>query len=240
MKGHFSPIALSGRPSGLVDMATSQPFSSVPSSARRSNGNITSLDTMACTSQAPTVTRRQRSLLRIYRPAKNSLYDTLQQYAGTSLFVRPISWTDLHSKLLGATWDELPPCDTPQPSTAPGTPPSPGHLNPSNTIINLSNSLTRILLPDPLHLALCSEAVNKVLNILWPTAFNKPQYLPELHLYFGGRVYHDAFRSQLIWNYPSEEAKSSHSSFKSVSTQPAESLNISNNFHLAPAPLTYP
>lgn len=78
MKAHFSLIALPGRPSGLVDMATSQPFSSVPSSARRSNGNITSLHTTACTSQAPTVTPGKRSLQRIYRPAKNSLYDILQ------------------------------------------------------------------------------------------------------------------------------------------------------------------
>ncbi|RYC80229.1 hypothetical protein BFJ63_vAg16888 [Fusarium oxysporum f. sp. narcissi] len=223
MKAHFSPIALS-----------------VPSSARRSNGNITSLHTTACTSQAPTVTPEKRSLQRIYRPAKNSLYDILQQYAGTSLFVRPISWTDLHSKLLGTTWDELPPCDTPQPSAAPGTPPSPGHLNPSTTIINLSKSLTRILLPDPLHPILCSQAVKKVLNTLWPTAFNSPQYLPELHLYFGGRVYRDAVRSQLMWNYPSEKAKSSHSSFKSVSTQPAESFNISTQSSPSYSPANLP
>ncbi|KAH7463337.1 hypothetical protein FOMA001_g18233 [Fusarium oxysporum f. sp. matthiolae] len=64
-------------------------------------------------------------------------------------------------------------------------------------------------------------------STLWPTPFNKPQYLPELHLYFGGRVYRDAVRAQLMWNYPSEEAKSSYSSFKSVSTRPAESFNIS-------------
>ncbi|KAG7410128.1 hypothetical protein Forpi1262_v017785 [Fusarium oxysporum f. sp. raphani] len=204
MKAHFSPIALS-----------------VPSSARRSNGNITSLHTTACTSQAPTVTPEKRSLQRIYRPAKNSLYDILH-------------------KLLGTTWDELPPCDTPQPSAAPGTPPSPGHLNPSTTIINLSKSLTRILLPDPLHPILCSQAVKKVLNTLWPTAFNSPQYLPELHLYFGGRVYRDAVRSQLMWNYPSEKAKSSHSSFKSVSTQPAESFNISTQSSPSYSPANSP
>ncbi|KAG6978460.1 hypothetical protein FocnCong_v011593 [Fusarium oxysporum f. sp. conglutinans] len=221
MKAHFSPIALPGRPSGLVDMATSQPFGSVPSSARRSNGNITSLHTTACTSQAPTVTPGKRSLQRIYRPAKNSLYDILH-------------------KLLGTTWDELPPCDTPQPSAAPGTPPSPGHLNPSTTIINLSKWLTRILLPDPLHPILCSQAVKKVLNTLWPTTFNSPQYLPELHLYFGGRVYRDAVRSQLMWNYPSEKAKSSHSSFKSVSTQPAESFNISTQSSPSYSPANLP
>ncbi|KAI3573337.1 hypothetical protein IWW34DRAFT_823975 [Fusarium oxysporum f. sp. albedinis] len=64
-------------------------------------------------------------------------------------------------------------------------------------------------------------------STLWSTPFNKPQYLPELHLYFGGRVYRDAVRAQLMWNYPSEEAKSSYPSFKSVSTRPAEFFNIS-------------
>ncbi|KLP13716.1 uncharacterized protein LW94_7966 [Fusarium fujikuroi] len=210
-------------------MATSQSSSSPSSTSpsRNGNGNGVSLDTTPCTSEAPIVAPRKRRPQRIYRPAENSLYDIFQQHAGTSLFVRPICWTDLHAQLLGARWEELPPCDTPQPSAAPGTPPSRGHLSPSNTIISLSNALTQILLPDPLHPILSSNAVKSVLNTLWPTPFNKPQYLPELHLYFGGRVYRDAVRAQLMWNYPSEEAKSSYSSFKSVSTRPAESFNIS-------------
>ncbi|SCV61191.1 uncharacterized protein FFFS_15760 [Fusarium fujikuroi] len=179
------------------------------------------------TSEAPVVAPRKRHPQRIYRPAENSLYDIFQQDAGTSLFVIPICWTDLHAQLLGARWEELPPCDTPQPSGAPGTPPSRGHLSPSNTIISLSNALTQILLPEPLHSILSSNAVKSVLNTLWPTPFNKPQYLPELHLYFGGFVYHDAVHAQLMWNYPSEDAKSSKSSFESLSTETAESSNIS-------------
>ncbi|KAH7228565.1 uncharacterized protein BKA55DRAFT_667890 [Fusarium redolens] len=202
--------------------------SSTSSTSPSRNGNGASLDTTPCTSQAPVVTQRKRRPQRIYQPAKNSLYDIFQQNASTPLFVPPICWTDLHAQLLGAKWEELPSCDTPQPSAAPGTPPTRGHLSPSNTIINLSNALTQILLPDPLSPILSSDAVKSVLNTLWPTPFNKPQHLPELHLYFGGRVYRDAVRVQLMWNYPSEEAKSSSSSFKSVSTRPAESFNISS------------
>ncbi|EMT67186.1 hypothetical protein FOC4_g10000028 [Fusarium odoratissimum] len=138
------------------------------------NGNGASLDITPCTPQAPIVAQQKRRPQRIYRPAKNSLYDIFQQHAGTSLFVRPICWTDLHALLLGAKWEELPPCDTPQPLAAQGTPPSQGHLSPSNTIISLSNALTQILLPDPLHPILSSNAVKSVLNTLWPTPFNKP------------------------------------------------------------------
>ncbi|KAJ4173075.1 hypothetical protein NW754_012082 [Fusarium falciforme] len=209
----------------LVDMATSG--SSTSSSFLSRNGS--SPDSTPCTSQAPVAaaTPRKRRPHRIYRPAKNSLYDILHQHSGTSLFVRPICWTDQHARLLGARWEELPPCDTPQPVVSPGTPPSRGHLSPSNTIITLSNALTQILLPDSMHPILSSNAVKTVLMTLWPEAFSKPHYLPELHLCFGGRVYRDAVRAQMMWNFPSEEYKSSYSSFKSVSTRPAESFNIS-------------
>ncbi|KAF4456105.1 hypothetical protein F53441_1720 [Fusarium austroafricanum] len=225
-------------------MATSQSSSS--SSTARSlnddgNGNVASLDTTPCTSQAPVVTPRKRRPHRIYRPAKNSLYDIFQQHAGVSLFVRPICWTDLHAQLLGVKWAELPSCDTPQPTASPGTPPSRGHLSPSNTIITLSNALTQILLPDPMHPILSSNAVKTVLMTLWPTAFSKPHYLPELHLYFGGRVYRDAVRAQLMWNFPAaDEAKSSQLSFKTVSTRPADSFNVSTQSSPNQSPANLP
>ncbi|KAK7413628.1 hypothetical protein QQX98_007491 [Neonectria punicea] len=182
-------------------------------------------DSTPTTTQAPVASPKQRPRHRIHRPAKDSLYDLFYQHAGTSLFVRPICWTDLHAQLLGARWEELPPCDTPKPVALPGSPPSKGHLRPSHTIMTLSDSLTQILLPDAMHPILCSNAVKTVLMTLWPQPFNKPQYLPELHLYFGGRVYRDAVRAQIMWNFPSDESKSSYSSFRSVSTRPADSFN---------------
>ncbi|EKJ74941.1 hypothetical protein FPSE_04883 [Fusarium pseudograminearum CS3096] len=207
-------------------MATLQHSASMTPS-RNSNKGLASPDTTPCTSQAPVVTPRKRRPQRIYRPDKNSLYDIFQQHSGETLFVRPICWTDQHAHLLGARWEEQPPCDTPQPAAAPGTPPSRGHLSPSNTIMTLSNALTQILLPDSMHPIIASNAVKTVLTTMWPNAFGKTHFLPELHLYFGGRVYRDSVRAQILWNYPTDEAKSSYSSFKSVSTRPAESFNIS-------------
>ncbi|CAJ0552770.1 Ff.00g008480.m01.CDS01 [Fusarium sp. VM40] len=221
-------------------MATSHPSSTITTPARNGNGTVASPDTTPCTSQAPVITPRKRRPHRIYQPTKNSLYDIFQQHSGISLFVRPICWTDLHAQLLGARWDELPPCDTPHPTASPGTPPSRGHLSPSNTIITLSNALTQILLPDAMHPILASNAVKTVLMTLWPTAFSKPQYLPELHLYFGGRVYRDAVRAQLMWNFPAEEPKSSYSSFKTISTRPAESFNVSTQSSPTQCPANLP
>ncbi|SPJ80251.1 uncharacterized protein FTOL_08643 [Fusarium torulosum] len=191
------------------------------------NGTAFSPDTTRCTLQAPVITPRRRRPWRIYQPEKNSLYDIFQQHSGTSLFVRPKYWTDLHAQLLGARWDELPRCDTPRPAPLPGAQPSRGHTNPSNTIITLSKALTQILLPNARPSILTSNAVRTVLMTLWPTAFSKPQYLPELHLYFGGRVYRDAVRAQLMWNFPAEEPKSPYSSFN-ASTQSSPTQSPAN------------
>ncbi|KAF4975145.1 hypothetical protein FZEAL_8022 [Fusarium zealandicum] len=217
-------------------MATSR--SSTSSSGLSRIGS--SPDSTPCTTQVPVATPRKRRPRRMYRPSKNSLYDIFQQHVGASLFVRPICWTDLHAQLLGARWEELAPCDTPQPVASPGTPPSRGHMSPSNTIISLSNSLTQILLPDPMHPILSSNAVNTVLGTLWPEVFSKANYLPELYLCFGGRIYRDAVRAQIMWNYPSEELKSSYSSFKSVSTRPAESFNVSTQSSPTQGPANLP
>ncbi|KAK5997768.1 hypothetical protein PT974_00127 [Cladobotryum mycophilum] len=160
----------------------------------------------------------------VRRPAKGSLFGLLGQNAGTSLFVRPICWTDLHAKLLGARFEELPPCDTPLPCNVPGSPPTQGHLQPSPTITILSDALSEILQPSAVHPILSSNAVKTTLMTLWPTAFSKPQLLPELHIFFGGKVYHDAVRVQAMWNFTSEGSRaSSQSSFKTVSTRPTDS-----------------
>ncbi|KAH8669262.1 hypothetical protein BGZ61DRAFT_364379 [Ilyonectria robusta] len=174
------------------------------------------------TSQAPVVAPKQQHRRRIYRPAKDSLYDLFHEHAGTSLFVRPISWTDLHAQLLGTRWEKLPPCDSPKPATMPKQSPSKGHLLPSHTIMTLSNSLTQIFSTHAKQPILCSDAVKTVLMTLWPQPFSESHSLPKLHLYFGGRIYRDAVGAQIMWNFPSDESKSS---FCSVSTQPADSCN---------------
>ncbi|KAM5527767.1 hypothetical protein FOXYSP1_19640 [Fusarium oxysporum f. sp. phaseoli] len=160
-------------------MATSHSSATSTTPSRNGNGRVTSPDTTSCTSQAPVVIPPKRRPHRIYQPAKNSLYDIFQQHSGTALFVRPICWTDLHAQLLGVKWEELPPCDTPQLQY-----PQPRHLREGISI----------LLPDPMHPILSSNAVKTTLMTLWPEAFGEPHYLPEFHLYFGGLVYHQSQR----------------------------------------------
>lgn len=171
--------------------------------------------------------RRRRRNTRISRPSKGSLYDILHEHAGTSLFVRPVCWIDLHAQLLGARFHELPPCDTPQPTNVAGSPPSRGHMRPSQSITTLCDALTEILLPTALHPVLSSNAIKTILSTLWPAPFDRPQLLPELHLFFGDRVYRDAVRTQVMWNYPLDGCRSPLSSFTSISTRPADSYGLS-------------
>ncbi|KOS21840.1 hypothetical protein ESCO_001828 [Escovopsis weberi] len=147
----------------------------------------------------------------------------LRQHSGTSLFVRPICWTDLHTKLLGAKFEELPPCDSPSPSSQPGSGPSQGHMQPSPAITILSSALSEILQPSAVQSILSSNSVKVTLMTLWPGAFSKPQYLPELNLFWGGKVYHDAVRVQAMWNYPTTlSTASSQTSFETVATHPLD------------------
>ena len=144
----------------------------------------------------------------------------MNQHAGASLFVRPLFWTDQHCELLGVHFRELPACDTPVPTDVAGTPPSRGHMRPSQAITTLSDALTEILVPSsPLH-TLSSNGVKTVLETLWPHAFPKARYLPDLHLYFGGRVYRDVVRAQVMWNFPDNRELS----FLSVTTRAADSF----------------
>lgn len=168
-------------------------------------------------SRQPPAAKRQRKP--ILRPVEGSLYDVMHEHAGTSLFLRPICWTDLHTELLGAQFEQLPPCDTPVPSSIPGSPPSKGHMRPSPTITSLSNALTEILAPNQLHSILSSTAVRSVLSTLWPDTFCKPRLMPEWDLHFGDRVYRDAVRAPVMWNFPTEAARSSSMSFRTISTQ---------------------
>ncbi|KAL7926448.1 hypothetical protein ACQKWADRAFT_280307 [Trichoderma austrokoningii] len=169
----------------------------------------------------------RRVVARRRRPQKGSLRDILRQNPGTSLFVRPIGWTDLHVSLLGVRFCELPACDTPRPCNQPGSPPTQGHMRPSPTITKLSDALTEVLLLSSGVPKSTSTAVKTVLMTLWPTAFAKWQLFPDLNIYFGDKVYHDAVRVQALWNFPSHP--SALSSQSSVATIPARPVSSSSS-----------
>lgn len=175
----------------------------------------------------PSATPRKKRIRPIHQAARNSIYDLMYQQAGTSLFVRPLFWTDQHCHLLGVRFQELPPCDTPVPEEAAGTPPSRGHMRPSRAITTLSDALTEILLSSSQSHTLTSSAVRLVLGTLWPDAFSRVRLSSALCMFFGGRVYRDVVRVEVMWNF-SSHVMESYESFHSVSTRPAESFGLTS------------
>lgn len=153
---------------------------------------------------------------------RGSLIDIMKCNSGASLFVRPICWSEIHAKALSVKFTELPPCTEPLPLNEPGTPPSKGHLRPSPTISELSTALSELLSPSSGHPVMVTSAIRTVLGTLWPDAFRKPKLLPEMHLFYGDKVYRDAVRAQLLWNYPDTIA-TSQCSFVTASTNVASS-----------------
>ena len=178
------------------------------------------------TTQATTrLTRKRRRTIR--RPQVNSIYDLMHENAGSSLFIRPSCWTAEHSKLLGAKFTELPPCDAPQPKDYPGSTPSLGELRRNATIHSLNTDLNDILEAEHKHYMYGLSAVRNVLRTLWPATFPVATFLPELNLCFGDRIYRDSVRTQLMWDYLPDIGSptlSDESSFRSLTTQPAESF----------------
>ncbi|KGQ03103.1 Aurora kinase A [Beauveria bassiana D1-5] len=158
------------------------------------------------------------------RVAPGSVLDIMRCNSGTALFVRPLCWTDLHAELLKIQFNELPICDTPMPVNEPGSPPPKGHMQPSQSILKLSETLSDILSYKIAHPTAVSDAVCTIMAKLWPESFCQYHVVPDLHLFFGDKVYHEAVRAQIMWTYPSGSCPPSQTRpISSQSTQDATS-----------------
>lgn len=158
------------------------------------------------------------------RVANGSVHDLIRRNSDVSLFVRPLCWTDRHAEILDIRFNELPPCDTPVPVNEPGSPPSKGHMQPSWTIKTLSGTLTDILSQKIAHPVVVSNAMRTIMATLWPDFFRSSLIAPELHLYFGDKIYPEVVRAQIMWTYPCRSYAPSLNS--SQSTQMTESQTL--------------
>lgn len=103
-------------------------------------------------------------------------------------------------------------------------------MQPSQTIKTLSDTLTDILSHKIAHPVVLSNAMRTIMSTLWPNSFRRSLLVPELHLYFGDRVYREVVRTQIMWNYPGNSCLGSQSSFNtSQSTQLPDSQSLSQS-----------
>ncbi|OAA41280.1 hypothetical protein NOR_05358 [Metarhizium rileyi] len=195
------------------------------------------LDDMDMPSTTPGPTEPS-TMSRMTRPGRNSLYDIVRRNPNIKLFVRPILWTDLHSKLLGAQFHELPPCNFPLPQNIPGSPPSKGHLHPSRAIRTLSSALTHIVESTGEDAFESANAITTVLSTLWPAAFCQPRILSPMPFFIGDRAYYDPVCTDVTWHYPDKNVPSletsPESSCMSITTQPADSYDLFSSSASAP------
>jgi len=138
---------------------------------------------------------------RIIRPEVDSLYDRMHQHAGNALFVLPICWTDLHSKVLGVRFTEADRIDTPVPQFRPQD--APILREPTKVGRNLTNELDTLVSNQKQRASvrlLCKiRAMKFVMATLFPSHLSRPKSNADLDLYFGQRVFKKAVRVHCLW-----------------------------------------
>lgn len=146
----------------------------------------------------------------------------MHEHAGTSLYVVPICWTDLHSRLLGVRFTERPVIDKPVPDIVAGK-----SLKPSKVAQTLTSELQTLVREDPAPMRAFwkNRAIKHVMSTLFPTTLSRTKTGAELNLFFGTRICRKVVRVPCVWKSPS----SAGVSFDSCSTIPATSFCEENN-----------
>ncbi|KAM0330833.1 hypothetical protein ACHAQA_003788 [Verticillium albo-atrum] len=163
------------------------------------------------------VVKRRFTPRRIYRPAANSLYDLMWDEAGATLFMKPIFWTDLHSRLLDIRFVELPSCQNL---------PMQDYYEASPRAESLCRQLTQLQHPE-LNGPYETDHICEAIQTLYPSSrltSAPPRGMIDLNMYFSGLLYPSACRVQLMWECPPPVQDALCESFQTISTRPAESL----------------
>jgi len=177
----------------------------------------------------------QRRHTRITRPEVGSLYDIMHDNSGISLYVVPICWTDLHSKLLGAQFQELPAVTKPVPDYVPGR-----WLEPSKMARTITTELHVLCKRDvlPARFICKNKAIKHIMSTFFPSTLSHPKTGADLDIYFGSRRFKKAIRVAVFWKTPNNV----DTSFDSAPTLPATSfaeLAAINGDALNPPMLAY-
>ncbi|KAG7132658.1 hypothetical protein HYQ45_009022 [Verticillium longisporum] len=168
------------------------------------------------------VSKRRFTPRRIYRPEANSLYDLMWDEAGSTLFMKPIFWTDMHSRLLDIRYVELPRCQNIKATQ--------DFYQASPRAESLCRQLTQLQHPE-LNGPYETDHIFEAIETLYPSTrltAAPPRGMIDLNMYFSGLLYPSACRVQLMWECgPAQDALCE--SFQTISTRPAESLPGSLN-----------
>ncbi|KAI0975018.1 hypothetical protein F4678DRAFT_470299 [Xylaria arbuscula] len=186
--------------------------------------------------------RRRRRRHMLISPQPGSLYDIMHDHAGLQLHVRPLGWTDLHAKLLGCRFVQLPPHDTPTPpsslsSSSPSFSSSPS-LSPPQTppaVSSIGKTLDLLMSPDKAEPPK-TRALRHLLAEFYPKTLLYPLEQMSMVLRVGSRCYAQAVRCQLLFSpiYPNNNL----ASFDSTTTTWASASNTASTI-IEPSMMAY-
>jgi hypothetical protein len=149
-------------------------------------------------------------------PQPGSIYDIMRQHASTSLYVMPMCWTDLHTKLLDVTFVHRAPIVYPVPGPVPDA-----DRKITMMATGIGAQLSALLDRECSRLTYKQTAIKELLSAFFPETLARPTTSPEISLYFGARAYPKAVRCPVLWN--DEADVDINSSFMSTTTVAADS-----------------
>ncbi|KAI0415503.1 hypothetical protein F5X98DRAFT_212972 [Xylaria grammica] len=209
----------------LVDDTTSTDTAMKPSSAPLARNE-------SCTPPINTKPTRRRLRPPVpipICPQPGSLYDILHDHAGLPLFVRPLAWTDLHAKVLGCRFLQLPPHEPPTPPSScsssssfllsPQTPLSPQSppTTASQSIAAFTRGLNYLMSADKPDINR-TNTLATILKSFYPKTLGYPQFYSDLDMRFGPCYYSRVARCQLLYNPIYAYSTASQMSFDSSTT----------------------
>ncbi|KAH8197969.1 hypothetical protein TruAng_007871 [Truncatella angustata] len=185
----------------------------------------------ATTTHQEETKRSKRPPLRPHTvPEPGSLWDIMHDHQGTSLYVLPICWTDLHTRLLGCRFVQQQPQTTPVPSTSSSPRRS---QRTSSTVVGIGRDLESLMSRDsPRNILTKTRALRSIISTLFPTHLGKAKSNTELSLRFGNRIYHKATRAQVIWKHH-DASMSFDSATTWTSSRSTSQLMASMNVNIA-------
>ncbi|CAJ2511925.1 Uu.00g075500.m01.CDS01 [Anthostomella pinea] len=185
-----------------------------------------------------TETKRRRMRRKHIRPEVGSFLDILHDHSGTSLFVLPICWTDLHTRLLGCNFTQLPAHNLPMPAhkflMPPSTPSPRRSQRTPETVVTIGRGLDILMSTDgSMPVQTKTRALRTILSTFFRNHLSTTKACPDLDIRFGQRTYSKAVRCQAIWKQPDTSAMSFNSATTWTSSRSASQLMSSMTVNLA-------
>ncbi|KAI1460956.1 hypothetical protein F4805DRAFT_350883 [Annulohypoxylon moriforme] len=160
--------------------------------------------------QTGTTIKRKRRVRKIISPEVGSLYDILHDYAGKTLYISPLGWTDLHTQLLGCRFVPQPSQTTPTPTPV-SSQSRASQPQTSDIVVSIGRTLDNLM--DSFNSKQQTEkSIHNLLTLLYPGQLSSVN--PDISIRCGRSRLLGSVRCQALW----KKSEGPSSSFESITT----------------------